>query len=93
MEQLCTGMEGGIEDGIHYRHLLWKHHYQDNNCGVPIIDVRNLLIEENQTSMLWEVWYECTSDVQYIFNFYLHWFILVIQDAGGVGHYLHSNNG
>ena len=93
MDYLWTGMEGGIEDGINYRHLMWQDHDQENKWGVPIIYVRNVFNEENQTSMLLIVWYEWTSDAQYNFNFYFHQYILVIWDEGGMNQFLQSKNG
>ena len=39
--------------------------------------------------MLWEVWYECLSGEQFIFNYYCHYSTLVIHDAIMNGHLLH----
>ena len=50
--------------------LLLQHHYQEDYWGIPIIDVSNVFNDENQTSMMWEVWYEWPSDIQYTFKFY-----------------------
>ena len=40
-EQLFGGLEAVIEGGIHAVRLLWKHHYQEEDWGLLLIDARN----------------------------------------------------
>ena len=41
MEQICVGLEAGIEGGIHAVRLLWKQHSQEEEWGFLLIDARN----------------------------------------------------
>ena len=58
-------------------HLLWAHHYQEDDWGFLLIDARNTFNEENRTAMLWVVHHEWPSGAQFTFNLYRHWDILV----------------
>ena len=40
-EQLCGGVEAGIEGGIHVVQLLWKQYSQEGDWVFLIIDVCN----------------------------------------------------
>ena len=42
---------------------------------------------------MWVFQYEWTIFSQFTFNFCHHWATLVIQDGGGVRHFLHSKEG
>ena len=62
--------------------------------GFLLIDARNAFNEDNQTAMLWDVWHEWPSGVQFTFNCSRHWDTLVVRETGdGSGHFLHSKEG
>ena len=44
-EQLCGGLEAGIEGGIHVVHLMWQQRVQEENWGFLIIDAHNAFNE------------------------------------------------
>ena len=91
ISQLAGGLEAGIKGVIHAMHVLWEEHYQEEDWGFLLIDVRNVFNEENQTAMLWVVWYEWPSAKQFTFNCYRYLSTLVVRDNGdGSGHFLHS---
>ena len=52
MEQLCGGLEAGIEGGIHAVRILWQQHPQEEDWGFLLIDARNVFNEENRTAMM-----------------------------------------
>ena len=67
-EQLCVGMEAGIEGGIHAVRLLWHQHAQEEDWGFLLIDACNAFNEENRTTMLCAVRHKCPSGVRFAFN-------------------------
>ena len=54
-EQLCGGLEAGIEGGIHMLRLMWQKYTQEKDLGFLLIGVCSAFNEENRTAMLWEV--------------------------------------
>ena len=40
-EQLCGGLEAGIEGGKHAVRLLWQKHSQEGDWGLLLIDAQN----------------------------------------------------
>ena len=67
-EQLCRGLEAGIEVVIHSVRLLWQQHDQEDYWGFLLIDAHNAFNEENRTAMLWAVLHEWPSGVRFPFN-------------------------
>ena len=80
-EKLASGVESGIEGGIHYMRFIWAHHSQEDDWGFLLVDAQNDFNEDNQTAMLWAVRHECTSGTQFTFNYYRHWGTLVVCDT------------
>ena len=93
MDKLCGGMKADIEGGIHSMPLLWQKNYQEEDCGLLLIDAQNLFNEENWKAMLWAVRFDWTSGTQFTFNRYCHWVTLVVLNVDGSGHLLHSKGG
>ena len=87
-EQLCSGLEAGIEGEIHVVRLLWQHHDQEEEWGFLLIDKPNVFNEDNRTAMMWEVRHEWTNGAWFAFNCYRHWAKLVIRAGDGTGHFL-----
>ena len=74
--------------------VLCEEHSMEEDWGFLFIDVWNAFNEEKRTAMLWAVWHEWPSGVQFTFNFYRHWATLVVRDTrDGSGHFLHSKEG
>ena len=43
--------------------------------------------------MIWAIWNEWNSGVQFTFHCYLHWETLVVQDSEGLYQFFHSKEG
>ena len=93
MEQLCGGLEAGIEGGIHASRLLWQKHAQEEEWGILLIDAHNAFNGKNRTAMLWAVCHEFPSGAQFGFNCYCHLATLVIRSGDGTCHFLHRKEG
>ena len=78
-EQICGGLEVGIEGGVHAVRLLWQQHAQEEDWGFLLIDMHNVFNENNRTAMLWAVRNEWPSGARFIFNCYRHWATLMIR--------------
>ncbi len=92
-DQLCAGLESGIEGGIHTVQLMWDTHHMEEDWGFLLIDARNAFNEMNRTLMLWVVRHEWPSGARFTFNCYRHWSTLLIRRNNGTGVYLHSQEG
>ena len=47
-DQLCSGLEAGIEGGIHHARSMWDAHVDnDQPWGILMIDARNAFNERN----------------------------------------------
>jgi hypothetical protein len=57
-EQVCAGMEGGIEAAIHAAKELVAQHQSEEDWDFLLIDARNAFNEGNRTAMLWTVRHE-----------------------------------
>ena len=52
-DQLCSGLEAGIEGGIHHMRSMWDEHEGDKDeWGVLLIDAKNAFNEGNWKMML-----------------------------------------
>ena len=83
-----------INHGIHAMSVLWQEHSQEEDWEFLLIDAQNIFNEENRTEMIWAVRHEGQSGAQFNFNFYRHWFTLVVRDTGDwSGRFLHRKEG
>ena len=69
--------------------LLWKHNYQEEDCGFLLIDALNAFNEDNSMETLQSVRYKCPNGAQFTLNCCTHWNTLVLSNAGGSGHCLY----
>ncbi len=83
IDQLCAGLEAGMEGGIHAIDKLWKQNKEEEEWGFLLIDASNAFNEINRTSMLWMIRHEWPSGARFVFNCYHHWGTLVIRGKGG----------
>jgi hypothetical protein len=93
IDQLCAGLEAGIEGGIHAIDELWRQHEEEEEWGFLLVDASNAFNELNRTSMLWTIRHEWPSGARFAFNCYRHWGTLVIRGKGGSMSLLHSKEG
>jgi hypothetical protein len=83
IDQLCAGLEAGIEGGIHAIDELWRQHKEEEEWGFLLVDAANAFNELNRTAMLWTIRHEWPSGARFVFNCYRHWATLVIPGKGG----------
>ena len=81
IDQLCNGLEAGIEGGIHHMRSLWDEHDKEKNdtWGVLLIDARNAFNEGNRKMMMWVARHEWPSGSRFLFNIYRHHSVLVMR--------------
>jgi hypothetical protein len=93
IDQLCAGLESGIEGAIHAMQHMWETNKAEEEWGFLLIDAKNAFNEQNRTAMLWAVRHEWPSGARFTFNCYKHWATLVIRNNDGTGTFLYSKEG
>ncbi len=93
IDQLCAGLEAGIEGGIHAMQALWDLHETEENWGFLLIDASNAFNEQNRIEMLWAVRHEWPSGARFVFNCYKHWAVLVLRGNDGHAVFIFSKEG
>jgi hypothetical protein len=94
IDQLCAGLEAGIEGGIHAIDELWRQHEEEEEWGFLLVDAANAFNELNRTAMLWTIRHEWpSSGARFAFNCYRHWATLVIRGKGGTVVLIFSKEG
>ena len=91
--QLCAGLEAGIEGGIHAVNQVWKEIEQEENNGFLLVDARNAFNELSRAAMLWTIRHEWPSGARFVFNCYKRWAILGIRGQNGSFLVIHSKEG
>ena len=93
VDQLCAGLEAGIEGGIHAANQWWKEIELEERHGFLLVDARNAFNEMSRAAMLWTVRHEWPSGARFVFNCYKRWAILGIRGQNGSFLVLHSKEG
>ncbi len=70
IDQLCAGLEAGIEGGIHAISELVKQHEMEEEWKFLLIDARNAFNELSRYAMLWTVRHEWPLGARFVFNCY-----------------------
>jgi hypothetical protein len=83
IDQLCAGLEAGIEGGIHAINQLWREFAGHEDWGFLLVDAKNAFNELNRIVMLWTIWHEWPSCAKFAFNCYRHFVVLVIRSQDG----------
>ena len=86
-DQLCSGLQAGMEGAIHAVHELFDMHC-DDGWGLLLVDARNAFNSVNRVAALWNsriLWPRCS---RYLFNTYQGYARLYIQNTclAGRGH-------
>ena len=68
INQLCAGLEAGIEGGIHAVSELWSQCKAEEEWGFLLIDAANAFNEINRTGMLWTIRHEWVTGARFSFN-------------------------
>ena len=93
IDQLCGGLQAGIEGGVHAMHSMWETHKMEEEWGFLLIDARNAFNEVNRTVMLWVIRHEWPSGARFCFNCYQHHALLVNHGAIGKSVIIPSQEG
>jgi hypothetical protein len=93
IDQLCAGLEAGIEGAIHAMQNLWDLHQQEEEWGFLLIDAKNAFNEQNRTGMLWTVRHDWPSGARFVFNCYKDWATLALRSNNGTAAFLSSKEG
>ncbi|HEY9815494.1 MAG TPA: hypothetical protein V6D20_06805, partial [Candidatus Obscuribacterales bacterium] len=83
VDQLCVGLQAGIEGAVHAASQFWKEHATDDDFGFLCIDAKNAFNEMNRVTMLWTIRHEWPQGALFTFNCYKHWIRLVAHDPSG----------
>ena len=90
-DQLCAGLQTGIEGAIHVMNEMFMAHQDDKNgWGVLLVDAANVFNLLNHAAMLLHarvLWPRCTC---FLFNTYWGWLVLVLK---GSSTFLYSKEG
>ena len=78
IDQVCAGLEAGIEGSIHAINKLWGEHEEEEEWGFLLVDARNAFNEGNRIMILWTVRHDWPSGARFTFNCYGHWGILMV---------------
>ena len=79
-DQLCSGLEAGIEGREHHPRSMWDAHVDDDQpWGILMIDARNAFNEGNWKMMVWVARHLWPSGVCFLFNMYRHHAVLILR--------------
>ena len=92
-EQLCAGLEAGIEGGIHAARQAWTDNEEDEEWGFLLVDARNAFNEGNRSAFLWTIRHLWPSGARFTYNCYKHWTMLVLRGEDGAIIILYSKEG
>ena len=92
-DQLCAGLEAGIEGGIHAAREAWKENEDDEEWGFLLVDAKNAFNEGNRIAFLWTIRHLWPSGARFVFNCYKHWSLLIMRGEDGDITMLHSKEG
>eukprot|EP00978_Attheya_sp_CCMP212_P038067 scaffold185247_cov31-Attheya_sp.AAC.1 len=53
--QLCVGLEAGVEGAIHAMRLIYEEHKMEEDWGFLLVDARNAFNKCSHIAMLWTV--------------------------------------
>eukprot|EP00978_Attheya_sp_CCMP212_P000833 scaffold1738_cov46-Attheya_sp.AAC.5 len=71
--QLCVGLEAGVEGAIHAMQLIYEeHHKMEEDWGFLLVDTRNAFNKGSCIAMLWTVRHTLPSGARFCFNVYRH---------------------
>ena len=93
-DQLCAGLEAGIDGAVHAVRAMWKATEDNEEWGFLLVDAANAFNAGNRTAILWTVRHLWPAGARFAFNCYRHWSHLMIRrDDGYDGYWLTSEEG
>ena len=79
-DQLCSGLEAGIEGREHHPRSMWDAHVDDDQLwGILMIDARNTFNEGNRKLMVWAARHLWPSGARFLFKMYRHHAVLILR--------------
>ena len=72
---------------------LWDKNSNTKDWGFLLVDAKNAFNEIIRFGILWMVRHLWPSRASFVFNFYLRWSYLVLQNGNGTASFLHSKVG
>jgi hypothetical protein len=79
-DQLCAGLEAGIEAAVHAMNDLFSEH-AGSGWGVLLVDAANAFNALNRKAALWQARFLWPRAARFLFNTYKGWAFLVLQGA------------
>jgi len=81
-DQLCAGLQAGIEGAIHAMNELFAAHQDDaNGWGVLLVDAANAFISLNHAALLLHAYVLCPHCAHFLFNTYRGWSVVVLKGS------------
>ena len=95
IDQLCGGLEAGMEGAMHHVRSLWDQNFdEEEDWGILLIDARNAFNEGNRKMMLCVARHEWPSGARFLFNLYRHHSVLIMRgETAKMTITLHSKEG
>ena len=81
-EQLASGLEAGIEGGVHAMNELWKTHADEDDWGLLLVDAANAFNAISRRVVLWNVRHLWPRGARFVFNCYCYWAALILTGFG-----------
>ena len=92
-DQLCAGINMGIDGVIHRVQALWDENSSTEEWGFLLVDRKNVFNKIIQVGMLWTVQHLLPSEALFVFDCYCHWSYLVLRNVNGTASIIHSREG
>ena len=93
MDQLCVGMQSGIEGAVHAANKVWEDHTTEPDFGFLLLDANNAFNRINRSTMLYVLRYQWPAGALFAFNCYKHYSLLVSRSTNGTKLCLYSRTG
>lgn len=82
-DELCTGLEAGIDGTVHAVSSLWEYNEDDDKWVFLLVDARNAFNEINMTATMWTVRHLWPLGARFTFNCYRHHSLLLVRAKNG----------
>ena len=80
-DQLCGGLEAGIEGCTHAMRTTWDLKNDPPEWGFFLLDAANAFNNGSRVVMTWNVRHEWPSGCRFVFNLCKHWSVLTVRNG------------